>query len=385
MAYWFVSHGTQEPEPVADTMTTEEVMALPEIVYKPPPSEANTTTESDDSELDHGNKAVAEHEDDGRLIKVVDRTYATLNASTRTEITNAGDISPMTTCSTACSICIDDFEAGEKIRLLPCGHAFHTDCILPWLTRRQGCCPMCKKIVIVDEETNTAAESTPFSRCLENNSGMDSIEESAAIQDRHYALGGAEMSRDENNHESTNLPDVTIMVDPEQGEDQLANAVVNGFADSLKSDLSLEVDPEAGETSQIPPANDLGAASEGVSKMESDLLAMKDSKAGVKNVESSNNHNDMETPNRAELPKGDMPTATENDDAVSSDVDQHDLSSEIDNGPATSLDKQTEPILELATTSAVTESDSAEGEVHTAVTLPDEIKLTGAQAKDLEG
>lgn len=53
-----------------------------------------------------------------------------------------------TTCTT-CSICIDEFEEGETIRLLPrCGHAFHTDCILPWLQDRQGCCPLCKKDVL---------------------------------------------------------------------------------------------------------------------------------------------------------------------------------------------------------------------------------------------
>ena len=54
-----------------------------------------------------------------------------------------------TTMSTSCSICIEDFEKGETIRLLPrCGHAFHTECILPWLTERQGCCPCCKEDVI---------------------------------------------------------------------------------------------------------------------------------------------------------------------------------------------------------------------------------------------
>mmetsp|Transcript_12309 Transcript_12309/g.31076 ORF Transcript_12309/g.31076 Transcript_12309/m.31076 type:complete len:876 (-) Transcript_12309:152-2779(-) len=62
-----------------------------------------------------------------------------------------------TTCTT-CSICIDEFEVGETIRLLPrCGHAFHTDCILPWLQDRQGCCPLCKTEVLdraSEENTN---------------------------------------------------------------------------------------------------------------------------------------------------------------------------------------------------------------------------------------
>ncbi|KAL7551823.1 hypothetical protein ACHAWF_015017 [Thalassiosira exigua] len=41
--------------------------------------------------------------------------------------------------STTCSICIEEFEPGERLRVLPrCDHLFHTECILPWLTERQG-------------------------------------------------------------------------------------------------------------------------------------------------------------------------------------------------------------------------------------------------------
>jgi hypothetical protein len=53
-----------------------------------------------------------------------------------------------TTCTT-CSICIEDFEPGERIRILPkCKHAYHTDCLLPWLTERHGNCPLCKENVL---------------------------------------------------------------------------------------------------------------------------------------------------------------------------------------------------------------------------------------------
>jgi hypothetical protein len=34
-----------------------------------------------------------------------------------------------------------------------CKHAFHKSCIHPWLTERQGCCPLCKTNVLPDEVT----------------------------------------------------------------------------------------------------------------------------------------------------------------------------------------------------------------------------------------
>lgn len=64
-----------------------------------------------------------------------------------------------TTCTT-CSICIDDFEPGETLILLPrCKHAFHRDCIHPWLLERQGCCPLCKTNVLGDNQATAGGPS----------------------------------------------------------------------------------------------------------------------------------------------------------------------------------------------------------------------------------
>lgn len=54
----------------------------------------------------------------------------------------------------SCAVCLDELKteaaAGDSEHqcsstlCLPCGHNFHLDCIVPWLTERQANCPLCK-------------------------------------------------------------------------------------------------------------------------------------------------------------------------------------------------------------------------------------------------
>ena len=46
-----------------------------------------------------------------------------------------------------CIICMEEFEKGEKVNLLPCQHIFHINCIKQWLLK-QKTCPFCKKEII---------------------------------------------------------------------------------------------------------------------------------------------------------------------------------------------------------------------------------------------
>lgn len=57
-----------------------------------------------------------------------------------------------------CAICLDDIVDGTPA-ILPCGHEYHLDCILPWLTERQSKCPLCKFDVLAHiREQETAGE-----------------------------------------------------------------------------------------------------------------------------------------------------------------------------------------------------------------------------------
>lgn len=43
-----------------------------------------------------------------------------------------------------CSICLENFEPNDQIRILKCGHKYHDLCIFNWLTKRKAICPLCK-------------------------------------------------------------------------------------------------------------------------------------------------------------------------------------------------------------------------------------------------
>jgi hypothetical protein len=147
-------------EPASTTLTEEQFNALPEILYQHVsegeealedeivvgkiPTTSELSEEAPNIELPEPLKielseipAIGEDMDfDGG---VVEGESTDVEQPTR-------DLS--TTC-TICSICIDEFEAGERLILLPrCQHAFHGDCIKPWLMERQGCCPLCKSTVL---------------------------------------------------------------------------------------------------------------------------------------------------------------------------------------------------------------------------------------------
>ncbi|KAJ3123044.1 hypothetical protein HK098_002264 [Nowakowskiella sp. JEL0407] len=44
-----------------------------------------------------------------------------------------------------CIICLDEFKNGVKVKVLPCKHEFHVECIDRWLLHQKKTCPMCKR------------------------------------------------------------------------------------------------------------------------------------------------------------------------------------------------------------------------------------------------
>ena len=62
--------------------------------------------------------------------------------------------------NTECSICQDEYKAGDKCVALPCEHNYHKDCVVEWLTRHDSC-PICRKSISKQANTDKMEEEIP--------------------------------------------------------------------------------------------------------------------------------------------------------------------------------------------------------------------------------
>ncbi|WVQ82327.1 hypothetical protein IAT38_004455 [Cryptococcus sp. DSM 104549] len=62
-----------------------------------------------------------------------------------------------------CPVCKDDYEVGQEVMKVPCGHIFHPDCLQPWL-RQNGTCPVCRFSLVGEEEARAHREAEAAAR-----------------------------------------------------------------------------------------------------------------------------------------------------------------------------------------------------------------------------
>ncbi|NXK07560.1 RNF13 ligase, partial [Herpetotheres cachinnans] len=142
-----------------------------------------------------------------------------------------------------CAICLDEYEDGDKLRILPCSHAYHCKCVDPWLTKTKKTCPVCKQKVVPSQgdsdsetdssqEENEVSENTPLLRPL----ASVSTQSFGALSESHSHQNMTESSEyeedDNDNVDSSdaengiNEESVVVQLQPnEEREYRVANTV----------------------------------------------------------------------------------------------------------------------------------------------------------------
>jgi hypothetical protein len=104
---------------------------------------------------------------DGHCLQLINETANTGNGETNESQENDGLMSaaaalpaPNPVDLELCSICLDEYEAGDKLRCLPCNHVFHGKCIGRWLAERSATCPLCKTDLWEEEEEDQESQAS---------------------------------------------------------------------------------------------------------------------------------------------------------------------------------------------------------------------------------
>jgi len=70
----------------------------------------------------------------------------------------AGDEDLDSSEAPTCIICLLEYENGDEIKILPCGHEYHSDCIDQWLGGHNRTCPTCRHDITIKFDTNPELE-----------------------------------------------------------------------------------------------------------------------------------------------------------------------------------------------------------------------------------
>lgn len=157
-----------------------------------------------------------------------------------------------------CAICLDDYIEGEKLRVLPCAHAYHAKCIDPWLTKNRRVCPVCKRKVfavneqvVTEESDSDADDSTPLIRDGHQGTQGGTFTQSYRryLRDNYFAPASSSPTQQQDMTHSSSSSDSDHYSEASEGEGSASAGepssrivFVSSDAHSINGELSQHLD-----------------------------------------------------------------------------------------------------------------------------------------------
>jgi len=86
-----------------------------------------------------------------------------------------------------CSVCKDEYELDDEVKVMPCSHRFHIECIDPWLKLRNSC-PVCRYELPTDD-TNYENKKKKKPSNSENSNEGNNNQNNNMDDDDHDEMG----------------------------------------------------------------------------------------------------------------------------------------------------------------------------------------------------
>ena len=121
-----------------------------------------------------------------------------------------------------CAICLDKVQSTDPITSLPCGHRFHTECIMRWLQTGIAVCPLCRSAIPNNTYAHLANPTMTYEEALLARNRAQEERRLATQAYRNAVARTSEYERSNRNRRlrGVNSPTYVRLLQAEEGADE---------------------------------------------------------------------------------------------------------------------------------------------------------------------